>query len=155
MKTLKFEVVIQGELASQLLLSSMAMPGDSVAIMTRKAQEVLTCNLEGAIGEVLAEGVMLNNLQAELLTVSHSINVTVADSLEIAPKPPAAVRQALEHVRRFHPEIDRVTFKPNGEWEYSADGDAPEGWSDEIDMRVIQAAADSTNGPAVFFVLEG
>lgn len=80
--------------------------------------------------------------------------IVVNETLSTAPPAPQAVLDALAHVRRFLPDVDRVTFTPELKWEYSIDGEAPEGWPDGISTELLEDAADAVDGPAVFFVVE-
>ena len=155
MKTLKFEVVLHGEMTEQALESAERRNDTALEMITEQLKRTLAANLDKIVNDIFCEDELYSGLQAELVTMGHSVEVKVADVLNIVPKPPVAVRQALEHVRSFLPNVDRVTFTPEGSWEYSENGDAPEGWHEDISADVLRAAWDAVKGPAVFFVVEG
>jgi hypothetical protein len=62
------------------------------------------------------------------------IRVMVPLQLEERSKEiPPAVREALNHVRTFYPEVDRVVFWADGRWAYMTDGhEVP-----KFDKRVV------------------
>lgn len=155
MKTLKFEVVLHGEMTEKSLDAAWRCNDTALEMIAESLKRTLAANLDKIVNNIFCEEELYVGLQAEMLTIGHSVEVKVADVLNIRPRPPVAVRQALEHVRSFLPDVDRVTFTPEGSWEYSENGDAPEGWPDEIDQPILQAAYDAVKGPAVFFVVEG
>ena len=62
------------------------------------------------------------------------------------------VKEALDHVRSFYPNVCIVVFNNEGMWQYmEADFTVPSFEGTEIDIRILEAALDSvTELPAVF-----
>ena len=155
MKTLKFEVVLHGEMTEQALEAAERRNDTAFEMIAEQLKRTLAANLDSIVNEIFCEEGLYAGLRGEILTMGRSVEVKVAEVLNIVPRPPVAVRQALEHVRSFLPDVDRVTFTPEGSWEYSQNGDAPESWHEGISADVLRAAWDAVKGPAVFFVVEG
>lgn len=74
----------------------------------------------------------------------------------LVPTAPREVTLAMAHVRRQHPEVDRVVYDLDGRWEYSAGGNSTDKpWSPLIDPNLLQDGSDAVDGyPAVFMVVE-
>lgn len=155
MKTLKFEVVLHGEMTEQTLEKAERRNDTALEMITEQLKRTLAANLDKIVNDIFCEDELYSGLQAELVTMGHSVEVKVADVLNIVPKPPTQVRVALEHVRSFLPDVDRVTFTPEGSWEYSQNGDAPEFWPEGISHEILRDAWNAVKRPAVFFVVEG
>lgn len=104
MKTLKFEVVLHGEMTEQALDAAERRNDTAFEMIAESLKRTLAANLDGIVNDIFCEELYVG-LQAEMLTIGHSVEVKVAEVLNIVPKPPVAVRQALEHVRSFLPDV--------------------------------------------------
>lgn len=74
----------------------------------------------------------------------------------LSPPAPREVILAMAHVRRHHPDVDRVVYDLDGRWEYTAGGQGlSKPWDALIDVDLLQDGADVLPGyPAVFMVTE-
>ncbi len=59
------------------------------------------------------------------------------------PEMPFPVRKALEHVRVFHPEVDRVVFWADGRWAYMTDGHEVPKFDKRVDTGVLEDAGNA------------
>lgn len=75
------------------------------------------------------------------LVLKHRI-----EALEAESKMPDKVREALDHVRLHHSVVTMVLFDVNSRWHYlDEDAEAP-AFGSEIDISLLEDAADSVNG---------
>lgn len=113
--------------------------------------------MEESIHAVIKEGMppLLDHYLGSLLDLRVEVDrIHITETITTMPPAPQAVLDALEHVRRLCPDVDRVVFTPEGSWEYTANGNAPVNPTGEfVNVDVLQRAADAVNGPAVFFVV--
>lgn len=58
---------------------------------------------------------------------------------------PGPVLRALEHVRQFHPEVDRVVFWSDTRWMYSNENHEREAFGPEVDVGILEDAAAGLN----------
>lgn len=64
-----------------------------------------------------------------------------------------AVKRALRHVRNFHPEVCQVSFDSEGRWLYMDKLSGAPTFGQEINVGILEAAADSLESlPATFVV---
>jgi hypothetical protein len=68
-------------------------------------------------------------------------------------KTPYAIQKALDHVRVHHPDVTHVLFMRDAQWLYITDeGDAPV-FGDEIDVSILEDAADAiTSLPSAYAI---
>lgn len=59
------------------------------------------------------------------------------------PEMPFPVRKALEHVRAFHPEVDRVVFWADGRWAYMTDEHEVPKFDKRVDTGVLEDAGNA------------
>lgn len=66
---------------------------------------------------------------------------------------PAPIIRALEHVRQHHPEVTRVVYDQASRWLYLDEGGKAPTFGPEIDVGILEDAADSViHLPAVYEV---
>jgi hypothetical protein len=70
---------------------------------------------------------------------------------------PFVARKALDHVRLFHPEVDRVTFWDDGRWSFMTDGHEVPKFDGRVDVGLLEDASDSlpAGRPFAFQIHEG
>lgn len=136
-----------------LMLSVSDKAGDSDVSGLPNEQE-----MEEMIGHALEAGLppRLKHYEAVLIEKQVAVQeISAVEVLSTIPPAPQAVLDALAHVRRLCPDVDRVVFTPDGSWEYTANGFAPVNpTGNSANPRVLKAAADAVSGPAVFFVVK-
>lgn len=66
---------------------------------------------------------------------------------------PTKAKEALQHVASHHPEVHSVVYGPDGRWLYFGDAFESPTFGDEIDIGLLEDAADSLDDlPAVFTI---
>lgn len=70
---------------------------------------------------------------------------------------PFVARKALDHVRSFHPEVDRVTFWDDGRWAFMTDGHEVTKFDGRVDVGLLEEASSSlpAGRPFAFQIHEG
>lgn len=60
------------------------------------------------------------------------------------------LKNAFQHVRNFYPDVNMVVFNKFGQWNYMDDNFIVPTFSDEIDISILEEAADTVdNFPTV------
>ena len=61
------------------------------------------------------------------------------------------VQQALRHVKEHHPEVTQVFYGTDGRWQYCGEAFERPKFGDEVDVSILEDAADSVKSlPAAF-----
>ncbi len=76
------------------------------------------------------------------------VDIRILTPLPVEPGPlgtvpmPPLVRKAMDHVRTFHPDVDRVVFWNDGRWAYMNDGHEIRQFDIRIDQGILEDAGD-------------
>lgn len=56
--------------------------------------------------------------------------------------PPDKVKNAINHVKQFHPDVDRVIFWKDGRWQYCTDSHDSPKFDDNMDIDILERTND-------------
>lgn len=65
----------------------------------------------------------------------------------------AKVKKALDHVRKYYPNVTMVMFNKFGQWNYCDDDFNAPKFGDEINQSILEDAADSVDKLPNIFLL--